>query len=132
MSSYLLDTHIWLWSLVDPQKLKLKIRKELENPQNELWLSPISIWEALLLGEKGRIKMTPDPVRWVRAALKNTPFQEATLNGEVAFASRSIQWTHADPADCFLVATALVFDLTLITADRNIWKYPGVKCLKNS
>ena len=58
----LLDTHIWLWySLVNP-KLNQTLKSAIENPDNELWLSPVSIWEALLLAEKGRISLPPDPI----------------------------------------------------------------------
>ena len=46
---FLLDTHIWLWSLGEPDKLSGRVAKELDSRENELWLSPISIWEAFLL-----------------------------------------------------------------------------------
>ena len=61
----LLDTHIWIWSLLDPAKLSRKVRAELESPDNELWLSPISSWELLILIEKGRVAVDKDPVPWV-------------------------------------------------------------------
>ena len=45
----LLDTDIWIWSLLDPAKLSKRVRAELESPDNELWLSPMSTWELLVL-----------------------------------------------------------------------------------
>ncbi len=45
----LLDTHIWLWSALDPARLSRRVAAALENPTNELWLSPISLWEVLTL-----------------------------------------------------------------------------------
>ena len=45
----LLDTHIWLWSLIEPERLGKRTRNELRDPENELWLSPVSTWEALTL-----------------------------------------------------------------------------------
>src|SRR5436309_3246465 len=45
----LLDTHIWLWSLLDPKKLTPRVVKALEKVENELWLSPMSTWELLIL-----------------------------------------------------------------------------------
>ena len=53
----LLDTHIWLWSLQDPKRLGKRVQQELRNPVNELWLSPISTWEALTLNAKGKIRL---------------------------------------------------------------------------
>jgi PIN domain nuclease of toxin-antitoxin system len=52
----LLDTHIWIWSVLDPERLSRRIAAELENSENELWLSPVSIWEPMLMHRKGRLK----------------------------------------------------------------------------
>jgi PIN domain nuclease of toxin-antitoxin system len=113
----LLDTHVWLWSLVAPEKLGRRVRAALERSASELWLSPISAWEVLVLAERGRIKLASSPRDWVVAALARTPAHEAAVNHEVALRSRDILPDHPDPADRFLVATALVYDLTLVTAD---------------
>jgi len=118
---FLLDTHILLWSLSDSQKLPLKIKEALEDKSNDLWLSPITIWEILLLNEKGRIQIARgNPVKWIKNLLKTLPFKEAPLNHEVAIKSRQIDLPHQDPADRFLVATALIYNLTLLTVDEKI------------
>ena len=51
----LLDTHIWLWSLLEPKNLSRRVSQALESPSNELWLSPVSTWEFFLLARKKRI-----------------------------------------------------------------------------
>ncbi len=51
----LLDTHIWIWSVGEPERLSRRVARELDNSQNQLWLSPVSIWEAMLLHRKSRI-----------------------------------------------------------------------------
>jgi PIN domain nuclease of toxin-antitoxin system len=89
----------------------------LTRASNELWISPISVWELLILAERGRVKLDDEPRRWVADALARTPAQEAVLTFEVAVRSREVILAHPDPADRFLVATALVYDLTLVTAD---------------
>ena len=114
----LLDTHIWLWSLVAPEHLSHRVAEALGDPSNELWLSPISIWETLVLARKKRIALPGDPAEWVRLALSKTPFKEAALNIEVALQSEAILTAHSDPADRFLAATAIIYDLTLVTADK--------------
>lgn len=116
----LLDTHIWLWSLVEPARLSRRVRAAVRRAQNDLWLSPISIWELLVMAERGRIKLDAQPRNWVAEALSRTPAREAALNFEVAVRSREILPVHPDPADRFLVATALVYDLTLVTADETL------------
>ena len=105
----LLDTHIFLWSLLEPSRLSKPVAAELENPLNELWLSPIVIWELLMLAEA---------TTWIRRVCQAVPFREAPLTHEVAIQSRAIDLVHQDPADRFLAATALVYDLTLVTSDH--------------
>ena len=45
----LLDTHIWLWGLLDPSRLSRSVSRELERPAARLWLSPVTTWEVLML-----------------------------------------------------------------------------------
>ncbi len=113
----LLDTHVILWSAAEPDKLPSKIAEELEKEPNELWFSPISVWEILLLAEKGRVVIKADHEKSIRKMFKKLPFREAVINQEVAIQSRKINLPHQDPADRFLAATAIVYDLTLVTAD---------------
>jgi PIN domain nuclease of toxin-antitoxin system len=65
----LLDTHVWLWSLLEPARLTRRVRSAVTRPQNELWASPISVWELLVLAERGRVKLDGVPRQWVTEAL---------------------------------------------------------------
>jgi PIN domain nuclease of toxin-antitoxin system len=127
----LLDTHIWIWSIGDKARLRPRVLKALENPGNELWLSPISVWELMILVEKGRIVLNTGVEEWIGQALKAAPLQEAPLTTEVALATREIHLSHHDPADAFLAATAKVFDLTLVTADARLIAAQGLSTLSN-
>ena len=69
----LLDTHIWRWSLAAPEKLGRRLRAALARRGTELWLSPVSVWELLVLAERGRIKLAPEPRQWIAIALGHTP-----------------------------------------------------------
>ena len=86
-------------------------------PGNELWLSPISIWETVTLCEKGRLSLEGGAAEWISKAMRGVPMTEAPLTAEVALETASVRLAHRDPADRFLVATARVFGLTLVTAD---------------
>lgn len=127
----LLDTHIWLWSLIDPEKLSVRVSRTLENPDNQSWLSPISLWEVLMLGEAGRIAANVGTEEWIRRALQEAPLQEAPLTHEVALETRKLQLPHGDPADRFLAATARVFGLTIVTADERLIGAKGLSILAN-
>jgi len=127
----LLDTHIWLWSLLDPDRLADSVKRSLQSRDAELRLSPISVWEAFLLAERGRVTLEPDPHRWLRKALSSAPIVEAPLTLDVARASRSVDVEHQDPADRFIVATAQVYGLRLVTADAQLSRCRGVEVLPN-
>jgi PIN domain nuclease of toxin-antitoxin system len=126
---YLLDTHIWLWSLLGPDRLGTNIIELLENKESELFISPITVWEILVLAEKGRIELRPSPKEWIVEALKRSPVKEAALSHEIAIKSRQIQLPHKDPADRFIAATALENDLTLITEDKKLKESKEIKVL---
>ena len=127
----LLDTHIWLWSALEPDRLSSRVSRTLGDPEHELWLSPISVWETLVLARKRRVMLKPSPEQWVRRAITELPIREAPLNHEIAIRSEGIKVGHDDPADRFLVATALVHELTLVTADRRLVKNRQVPTLAN-
>lgn len=114
----LLDTHIWLWSLLAPSRIGTHLRRELDNSRNELWLSSISTWEALLLQQRGRIVIHGDPVDWLAAATER--FREAPLTHEIVRTAHRLPLPQRDPADRFLAATAKVLQLTLVTADEKL------------
>ena len=116
----LLDTHIWIWSLLEPEKLSPKIARILKDPRTEIWISPISLWEIFGLARKGRLNLAQDPATWISSVLKGAPLREATFTHDVALAMQTITLPHRDPADHFLAATAKVYGLTLVTADGNL------------
>jgi PIN domain nuclease of toxin-antitoxin system len=125
----LLDTHIWLWSLREQNRLSKRVLDELSNPANEVWLSPISVWEALILHEKGKLNLHRDPETWISRAI--APFLEAPFTHEIAIISRRLPLPQRDPADRFLAATAKVLGLTLVTADAHLLGLGEVPTLGN-
>jgi PIN domain nuclease of toxin-antitoxin system len=127
----LLDTHIWLWSSLQPDRISRRIVKELSDADNELWLSPISVWELTFLHRKGRAKTPQDIPTWVASSMERLRLIEAPLTIEVAFAVSALDFPHGDPADHFIAASAKVFDLTLVTADENLIGLPGIRVLAN-
>jgi PIN domain nuclease of toxin-antitoxin system len=129
----LLDTHIWLWSLTRPEQLSRRVTAALADETNELWLSPISVWEFLLLAEHGRVRLErgTTPSAWVDLALSRAPMHDAPLNLAVALRSRSVDVEHDDPADRFLAATADVYALVLVTADTRLLRGTGFQTLAN-
>jgi PIN domain nuclease of toxin-antitoxin system len=129
----LLDTHIWLWSHAEPERLARRVAGALADARNELWLSPISVWEFLLLADRGRVALAGHlrAAEWVEAALARAPMHDAPLNREVAARSRSVRLEHEDPADRFLAATAEIYELILVTGDERLLRGKGFRTLAN-
>lgn len=114
----LLDTHIWLWSFREPHKLSSDVHRAISDPGNSRFLSPISIWEAIILLEKKRVEIKPDFGQFLEQTRSELDFQEAPLDWKVVHELRYMMLGYSDPADRFLAATARVHDLTLVTADQ--------------
>lgn len=125
----LLDTHVWIWTQLAPERIGTRAVRALAAVTNVLWLSPVSVWEAVLLADSGRLALRPDPVAWVRETHRAWPLHEAPLDHEMALVSRRLDLPHDDPADRFLVATAKVLGLTLVTADERILGSREIECL---
>lgn len=129
---YLLDTHIWLWSVLTLDRVTTRVRNALQESTSDLWLSPLSIWEVLILSAKGRIQFKVPAADWVLTALNAAPMKEAPLTHDVVLETSRIELSHRDPVDWFLAATARSFDLTLVTADENLLRGKGFRVLANS
>jgi PIN domain nuclease of toxin-antitoxin system len=127
----LLDTHIWVWALTEPERLAPRVRAAFSSAGTRLWLSPVSVWEAMILIERGRVRVEGHAGEWIEEALQRQPIEEATLTRAVAIDSRRLATTHRDPVDRFLAATARVFGLTLVTADRELSRMKGLDVLVN-
>jgi PIN domain nuclease of toxin-antitoxin system len=124
----LLDTHIWIWLLQSPERLGPRTRQELGNKANELWVSPVNTWEALMLHRKKRVELSPDFLAWLRQSAPG--FLQAPFTHEIVLAAELLDM-HADPADRFLAATAQVLDLTLVSADQRLLGLGSIKTLAN-
>ena len=125
----LLDTHIWLKAVDRPEMLSRRVRRQLESPQNELYLSPISIWEAHHLARKRKLRAEPNFSTWLERTLALVPVKEAPVNFAAAIEVSRMELPQSDLGDLLLAATALVFDLTLVTADRQLIACPWLKTL---
>jgi PIN domain nuclease of toxin-antitoxin system len=125
----ILDTHIWLWYLLGDKQLSTSHREMITDENVELWLSPISIWEAHLLIERERLSIKESPALWIKKALQLLPVREASLTFAIARRSRTFTVTHQDPADRFIAATALELDIPLLTADKRLKDCSDLNCI---
>jgi PIN domain nuclease of toxin-antitoxin system len=127
----LLDTHIWLWTTLEPRKVGRVVRRELARPNNELYLSPVSIWEAHQAHIRKRLRIQQEFHTWLAENLHRSGLQEAPLTFAVAVETCRISLPQPDLGDLFLAATASVYGLTLATADPQLLECRWLKTLSN-
>jgi PIN domain nuclease of toxin-antitoxin system len=127
----LLDTHIWIWSQLEPERLRPRVADALEDSNNELWLSPLSISELIALARKGRVTLDIETADWIERAVATLSLREAPVTYEVAMTSNEVRLSHGDPIDMLLAATAKAFDLTLVTADQRLIGCKDIAVLAN-
>ncbi len=120
----LADTHILLWASDHPERLSEGAMSLLFDVEHDLYFSPLSIWEVSVKGALGRDDFQFDPYSLRRNLLENG-YLELPLTSEHALATHGLPPIHKDPIDRLLIAQATVEGMLLLTADRQIAKYPG-------
>jgi PIN domain nuclease of toxin-antitoxin system len=117
MNRYLLDTHVLLWLSGGEQSLSSKTMAAITAESERCW-SPVSLWEIALLLEKRQIEFEGSLQQWITREERNMDLREVPVTRQVALEFGAVRLAHKDPADRLLVATARVYELTLVTADR--------------
>ena len=128
----LLDTHIWIWSIAAPQKVGSKLRRQIEDVRNELYLSPVSVWEGQFALRRQIYRMAIPYQKWLEKAFAEYQVAEAPLTFAVATEAAALVLPHPDPGDLFIAATAIVYGLTLATADEQLLACRAVKTISNA
>ncbi len=124
-----LDTHAWVWWLTKPEKVGRKARRALKSAKR-IGIPAISLWEIASKAEAGKLRFDRPYDVWIEDALSSDDRIELLpLDPTVAVASVRLAWNHRDPADRFIVASAMKWEAPLITADEAIESSRLVKCL---
>jgi len=120
----LLDTHLLLWAAGPSPRLPARARQLIDDPDNELVLSVVSLWETAIKSARGRDEFQVD-ARLLRRNLLNNGYEELPVTGEHAVAVVGLPPLHRDPFDRMLVAQAIVEGITLLTSDPRVAQYPA-------
>jgi PIN domain nuclease of toxin-antitoxin system len=120
----LLDTHLLLWAAGQPNRLSAGARKLIENLNNELVFSAVSLWEVAIKRALGRKDFQADP-RLLRRALLDNGYAELAILSEHVVAIDNLPPIHKDPFDRLLIAQAMMEGITLLTSDERVAQYAG-------
>jgi PIN domain nuclease of toxin-antitoxin system len=120
--SLLLDTCALLWLASGSKNLSKDARTALSDAQ-VLYVSPVTAWEIAIKAAKGKIVL-PCPAReWFDAVVLRYDIQVLKVSSDDMLRAAELPWHHKDPADRFIIATALINGFTVVTADGNFPKY---------
>jgi len=126
---FLIDTHIFLWFLNGDSQLSPQFRAHIQDPNNEVYLSVVSVWEATIKYQLGKLPLPESPEIYlpkqrIRHQIDSLPINEASITNLI-----KLPPLHRDPFDRLLICQAIQHDLTIITADQEIINYPIIQIL---
>ena len=119
----LLDTHIFLWFISGDNRLPQDIKQGIRNPDNEVYLSVVSLWEVIVKHQLGKLPLPEPPERYLpiqreRHQIAGLPLDEASVS-QLA----KLPLLHRDPFDRMLICQAIQHNLTIVTVDGLIQAY---------
>ena len=124
MSRLLLDTCTYLWLLSDPEPIPLEVREEILNPENDVFLSRISLWEIIIKSGTNRFKSPKNDLDYLFEQRKRHGIKLLTMDEESLLHLSRLPNIHKDPFDRMLICQALQHGLTILTPDEQITRYP--------
>lgn len=119
----LLDTHCWLWMLVEPERFAPATVELLENEETVLYLSAASSWEIAIKYALGKLRLPDPPPEFVPDRMLASGVTGLPIQHRHALAVATLPLIHRDPFDRLLVAQAIVEDLPILTADAGLARY---------
>jgi PIN domain nuclease of toxin-antitoxin system len=123
----LLDTHVLLWALLEPNKLSVRAHELLVDPTNPILVSAASAWEISTKYRLGRLPHAAAAVRGYTTHLRTLRAEELTINSEHALKAGSFEVSHRDPFDRLLAAQSTLEKVPLVTADPVFGLFDGVE-----
>lgn len=124
----LLDTHIFLWYINRDRQLSQEIRDAVRDPENEVYLSVVSIWESIIKYQSGRLPFPEPPEIYLPRQRERHQIESLILDENSLVNLISLPYIHRDPFDRILICQALQHNLIIATVDRKIRSY-SVNCI---
>jgi PIN domain nuclease of toxin-antitoxin system len=128
----LLDTNIFLWFLNGDPQLSNQFRDRIQDPNNEVFLSVVSVWEATIKYQLGKLPLPESPEIYLPRQrtvhlIESLPIDEETIAQLIGLPP-----IHRDPFDRLLICQAIQHNLAIVSVDSAIRQYPSVQILSDS
>jgi PIN domain nuclease of toxin-antitoxin system len=122
LGNLLLDTCGLIWLAQGGGKLSKSTISAIDEAQI-VYVSSISAWEISQLHSMQKLDLPSEPLQWFADFIQSQNILELPLNSEAAIKSSNLPWHHKDPADRFIIATAIIKNLSIVTGDKKFPKY---------
>jgi PIN domain nuclease of toxin-antitoxin system len=122
---FLIDTHVLLWSFLEPERLSPLVRRILEEGDHPIQLSTVTAWEILLKTRKGQLPFR-DPVNETLEMARTLGAHWRDISPRDILVLSYLPDLHKDPFDRLLLAQAMQSSTPLVTADAKIWQYERI------
>lgn len=119
----LLDTHAFLWALIEPVKLSPKVRRLLEDGGTDVVVSAASAWEIATKFRLGKLSGSEQVVADYPGALRGLCATQMAITSEHALKAGLWDVVHRDPFDRMLAAQSVLEDLPLISCDAAMQQF---------
>jgi PIN domain nuclease of toxin-antitoxin system len=120
----LLDTHVFLWYITADSRLPVPLRDSIRDPENDVYLSVVSIWEALVKYQLGKLSLPDAPEPYLPAQRDRHSILSLALDEESVAQLPALPTLHRDPFNRMLICQALHHGMTIATSDATIRSYP--------
>jgi PIN domain nuclease of toxin-antitoxin system len=127
----LLDTQIFVWLDSEPEKLSPQSKNVLEEPENQIYLSVVSIWELQIKSQLGKLTLERSLKSILESQQEINGLEILSIETTHIFALENLPYHHKDPFDRLLISQAKTENLSLLTADHIFSKYEVelIKCI---
>ena len=119
----LLDTHIFLWALNEPNRLGEKTKSLLKNRDNRLYFSAASSWEISIKAGLGKLPLPEPPDKYISSRMASLKIVPLDVKHYHTFTVHKLPFYHKDPFDRLLIATAIAENINLMSADKKFCNY---------
>lgn len=120
----LLDTHIFLWFISGDSRLSTPVREAVQNTDNKVYLSVVSVWEVIVKYQLGKLPLPEQPKTYLPKQRELHQIASLSLHESSVAQLAKMPPLHRDPFDRMLICQAIRNGLTLATVDTAVRAYP--------
>ena len=125
----LLDTHIFLWLIGNNKRLSDRYRQAIQNPNNEKYLSVVSVWECVIKYQVGKLRFPSSPETYLPVQRREHLIKSLIVDENSVAQLINLPLLHKDPFDRLIISQALQHNLVIMTEDKAIQSYPEINIL---